>query len=138
MAKRAAEAESLKGLGAYLHRLRLLRNRTQQDVADLADVDVRYISRVELGRVNPTYLSLLRIMKALDICSAALPPPSPEDFIPRDLCACIQNMMRLKQGTKMRKALECFDKVLDIKPLPGDMMSICPFVVPSRGARNKR
>ena len=60
---RAASHPALRRLGQRLRLLRLARNWTQEELAAECDLDRSYVSGLETGRRNPTYLSLLRIAK---------------------------------------------------------------------------
>lgn len=60
---RAASHPALRRLGQRVRRLRLARNWTQEELAAECDLDRSYVSGLETGRRNPTYLSLLRIAK---------------------------------------------------------------------------
>jgi transcriptional regulator with XRE-family HTH domain len=59
-------------LGAHIRNLRLKKGWTQEDLAGEAQLDRSYVSGLEVGRRNPTYLNLLRLAKALDTSILAL------------------------------------------------------------------
>lgn len=52
-------------LGHNVARLRCLRGFTQEKLAELADVDRRYIQRIEAGTANPGIDVLSRLKSAL-------------------------------------------------------------------------
>lgn len=62
---RSSPHPALKRLGARIRQLRVGRNWTQEDLAGECGLDRSYVSGLEVGRRNPTYLNLLRIGKTL-------------------------------------------------------------------------
>ena len=62
----------LKKLGARIRELRTARNWTQEDLAGECGLDRSYVSGLEVGRRNPTYLNLLRLAKTFRIPLANL------------------------------------------------------------------
>lgn len=54
-------------LGERLKKLRKERNLSQEDFADATQLDRTYVSGLERGVRNPSYLTLLKIAKALHI-----------------------------------------------------------------------
>jgi transcriptional regulator with XRE-family HTH domain len=64
---RSALHPALKRLGQRIRDLRTDKNWTQEDLAGECGLDRSYVSGLEVGRRNPTYLNLLRIAKTLDI-----------------------------------------------------------------------
>jgi len=69
---RSTPHPALKRLGARIRELRSARNWTQEDLAGECGLDRSYISGLEVGRRNPTYLNLLRIAKTLNTALPAL------------------------------------------------------------------
>ena len=51
--------------GERIRQLRTAKSWTQEDLAGECGLDRSYVSGLEVGRRNPTYLSLLRIAKTL-------------------------------------------------------------------------
>ena len=62
----------LKRLGETIKRLRIARDVTQEELADLASVHRTYIGMVERGEKNITYLSAQKIATALGISLSEL------------------------------------------------------------------
>jgi transcriptional regulator with XRE-family HTH domain len=56
---------ALRRLGERIRQLRTTKNWTQEDLAGECGLDRSYVSGLEVGRRNPTYLNLLRIAKTL-------------------------------------------------------------------------
>lgn len=54
-------------IGALLRYYRKLKNLSQNDLAELADVNEKYYSKIERDENNPTYAILNRIVNALDM-----------------------------------------------------------------------
>lgn len=81
-----SEARSSRELDAFLHRLgrrirtlRQTRGLTQEEVAELARLDVRHYQAIEAGESNMTVASLLGLSTALRVSLPLLflvPPPS--------------------------------------------------------------
>lgn len=65
MPPRSTLDPALKRLGARIRELRTAKNWTQEDLAGECGLDRSYVSGLEFGRRNPTYLNLLKIAKTL-------------------------------------------------------------------------
>ena len=52
-------------LGKNINRLRMQRGLTQDDLAGLADIDRRYVQRIEAGTANPGIDVICRVRDAL-------------------------------------------------------------------------
>lgn len=59
--------QELINLGRLIRNKRELKGLTQIELAEKAGVDRNYIGMVERGERNPSYLSLQKIAKGLDI-----------------------------------------------------------------------
>ncbi len=59
-------------LGAAIHSLRLEREAKQLDVAEDAGITVSHLSRIETGKVNPTWGTVEAIAGALGVTIADL------------------------------------------------------------------
>jgi transcriptional regulator with XRE-family HTH domain len=55
-----------RALGDALRRLREARGWTQERLAEEAETDLRQVGGIERGLRNPTYLSLVRLARALE------------------------------------------------------------------------
>jgi transcriptional regulator with XRE-family HTH domain len=62
-----SDKKKLQLLGNRIRELRKERSLSQETLAELADIHVNHLRRIELGQANPTYLVLLRICAALDV-----------------------------------------------------------------------
>jgi transcriptional regulator with XRE-family HTH domain len=62
-----AEKKLLHALGERIRELRKERELSQEKLAELADIHVNHLRRIELGQANPTYLVLWRLARAVDI-----------------------------------------------------------------------
>lgn len=58
---------ALKRLGERIRQLRQAKKWTQEDLAGECGFDRSYVSGLEFGRRNPTYLKLLKLAKSLGI-----------------------------------------------------------------------
>ena len=67
-----AHDPSLLALGAAIRSARLERGMSQEDLAERSEIDRAYMSSIERGTQNPGVISILRIVKALDMSLAAL------------------------------------------------------------------
>ena len=54
-------------LGKNVNRLRMQRGLTQDDLAELAEIDRRYVQRIEAGTANPGVDVLFRIRESLHV-----------------------------------------------------------------------
>ena len=67
MPPRSEPHAALRRLGAHIRELRTAKGWTQEDLAGECGLDRSYVSGLEGGRRNPTYLNLLKVAKTLDI-----------------------------------------------------------------------
>lgn len=56
---------SVKAFGVHLRRLREERNLSQQELADLADVNKKTLQRIENGKTSPTYDFMVSLANGL-------------------------------------------------------------------------
>jgi len=64
---RSTPHPALKRLGGRIRDLRTAKKWTQEDLAGECGFDRSYVSGLEVGRRNPTYLKLLKLAKTLGI-----------------------------------------------------------------------
>jgi transcriptional regulator with XRE-family HTH domain len=64
---RSSDKEGLLKLGLHIKKLRTNKTMSQEDLAYAADVSLSQISRIELGKHNTTFSTLLSICKAMNI-----------------------------------------------------------------------
>ncbi len=62
----------LKTFGEKLKKIRIEHSISQEELASITNLDRTYISGLERGLRNPSYLILLRITKALNISPQVL------------------------------------------------------------------
>lgn len=67
---------SLKQLGDNIRRERMSKNITQQQLAELADLNIRNVQRIEAGESDILFSTLARIKKALGCSWEILIPKS--------------------------------------------------------------
>jgi transcriptional regulator with XRE-family HTH domain len=60
-----SDEEILKALGGRVRELRKQRALSQETLAELTEIHLNHLRRIELGQANPTYLVLLRLAAAL-------------------------------------------------------------------------
>jgi transcriptional regulator with XRE-family HTH domain len=65
--KSGAKAGIVRSLGAQVRRLRLDRKLSQEDLAELAGLNYKYLGRVELGKSDPGAYVLVRLASALGV-----------------------------------------------------------------------
>jgi transcriptional regulator with XRE-family HTH domain len=58
---------ALRKLGERIRQLRQAKKWTQEDLAGECGFDRSYVSGLEVGRRNPTYLKLLKLARSLGI-----------------------------------------------------------------------
>jgi transcriptional regulator with XRE-family HTH domain len=68
--------EVLRFIAANVRRLRWQRSLTQQALSDLADVDLRFIQRIERGTTNLSIGALVALSEALDVEPTAMFRPA--------------------------------------------------------------
>lgn len=61
------ESNALNSLGQIIREKREYQGLTQVEVAEKAELDRNYIGMVERGERNPSYLSLVKIAKGLNM-----------------------------------------------------------------------
>lgn len=61
------EQDILSDFGNRLRKLRIEKGVSQEKFADLTQLDRTYVSGLERGKRNPSYLILLKIAKSLNI-----------------------------------------------------------------------
>jgi len=59
------QAAQLKAFGTNLRRERMAKKITQEKLAELADLNIRTIQKIEAGHVNILLTTVLRLRKAL-------------------------------------------------------------------------
>jgi transcriptional regulator with XRE-family HTH domain len=59
--------DNLIKFGLHIKFLRLERNLTQVELANLAQFDKNYIGQIERGERNPSLINLIRLSKALNV-----------------------------------------------------------------------
>lgn len=60
-----AESRQLKLYGANLRRERIARNMTQEKLAELADLNIRTLQKIEAGETNILITTAIRLRDAL-------------------------------------------------------------------------
>lgn len=69
---RSTPHPALRRLGERIRELRTAKEWTQEDLAGECGLDRSYVSGLEVGRRNPTYLNLLKIARTFDISLVGL------------------------------------------------------------------
>ncbi len=54
-------------IGNRIKELRARKDVTQEQLAEIAEINVKYLSKIEMGTKNPTLNVFIRIAKALDV-----------------------------------------------------------------------
>ena len=63
----SGENADLKKFGDNLRRMRKSQDLSMEALANMADMELSQIARIETGKINPKLLTLLSIAKALKI-----------------------------------------------------------------------
>lgn len=66
------KSESLRRLGKRIRKLRLQQGYSQEKLAEKCGFDRTYISLIERGRRNPSFVNLMKLAKGLDISVSEL------------------------------------------------------------------
>lgn len=61
------DEEVISNIGARIRDIRVSKNISQQHLADLCDVDLSQINRIELGKINTSVSILFLISKKLNV-----------------------------------------------------------------------
>ncbi|HEY5296337.1 MAG TPA: helix-turn-helix transcriptional regulator [Verrucomicrobiae bacterium] len=65
MALDKQQAAKLKNFGGKVRRVRVSRNVTQEQLAELADLNIRTVQKIEAGHINILLTTVLRIKESL-------------------------------------------------------------------------
>jgi transcriptional regulator with XRE-family HTH domain len=65
--KYARDIEGISQFGSHLREIRKLKGISQEELANLADVELSQISRIERGVINTSITQILQIAKALNL-----------------------------------------------------------------------
>lgn len=68
------QAQLLRGLGIKLRKRRYEIDCTQEEISSVIDCNLSHYSEIERGKVNPSYIMIIRLAKALLL--------SPKDLMP--------------------------------------------------------
>jgi transcriptional regulator with XRE-family HTH domain len=72
--KRQKDTKILNTIGDKLKAVRLEKDLTQQDVAKKAGINGNYYAKVERGEASLSVITLLKLLKALDLKSSDILP----------------------------------------------------------------
>ena len=64
---RRVKTDTLTQFGLRVRRLRIERNLSQEDLAELADLHRNYVSQIECGRRNVSLLNILKLANGLKV-----------------------------------------------------------------------
>lgn len=67
MSLEANESEELIKFGSNLRRIRKEKKLSMETLANLAEVELSQIYRIETGKINPKLTTILNVAKALEI-----------------------------------------------------------------------
>lgn len=67
MVLQSNDSEELKNFGNNLRRIRKEKDLSMEVLANLAEIELSQIFRIETGKINPKLTTILIIAKALDI-----------------------------------------------------------------------
>ena len=75
MPRAKSENAQLKAFGANVRRERVAREMTQARLAELVDLNIRNLQKIEAGQTNVLVTTLVRIRRALKCSADKLVPP---------------------------------------------------------------
>jgi len=61
------EQEAILALGKKIRLLRKERKLSMQTLANIAEIELSQIHRIELGKINPRFTTILKIANALSV-----------------------------------------------------------------------
>jgi transcriptional regulator with XRE-family HTH domain len=103
-------ADTKKLIGARLKGLRKRAGLTQEQLAELVDLDARHVSRLEVGRHFPSLDSLERIATALNVPLSEFFQFSTEET-PASLRAYISKFAKAATPSQLRLAVKVIQLV---------------------------
>ena len=65
MSLNSKQAAQIKAFGVNVRRERMAKNITQEKLAELVDLNIRTVQKIEAGHVNILLTTVLRLRKAL-------------------------------------------------------------------------
>ncbi len=71
---RETKSDVLRELGRQVREFRKTRGLTQQELADVLDVSIAYVSLIERGGRNPPYTTVVAVARALGVSVGELLP----------------------------------------------------------------
>jgi len=74
MFKKSNEVEEIKNFGLNIRRLRKERKLSMQKLANIAEIEISQIYRIETGKINPKLTTILSIARALEVSPKELMP----------------------------------------------------------------
>jgi transcriptional regulator with XRE-family HTH domain len=66
--------DKLKILGSHIRSLREKKGYSQEALSFKADLHRTYVSQLELGQRNPSYITLMKLAQALSVSMAGIVP----------------------------------------------------------------
>jgi transcriptional regulator with XRE-family HTH domain len=72
MFKKSNEVEEIKNFGLNIRKLRKERKLSMQKLANIAEIEISQIYRIETGKINPKLTTILSIARALEVSSKEL------------------------------------------------------------------
>jgi len=69
---KSEKSDDIKTFGENVRRLRKEQNLSMEELANLADIELSQIYRIETGKINPKLTTILQIAKGLEIESYLL------------------------------------------------------------------
>lgn len=81
-------------------------NITQEQLAERASINSKYLSRIELGRENPTLDMLIKLAKALEVEILEIFDFGHLEKIDKDLKSSIDELLKSTSQNKLRQILK--------------------------------
>lgn len=67
------DIKAMKSIANSIKEARSKNRLTQQEVADVADINVNYYAKIERGEAIPALVTLIRILNAVGVKTLAVP-----------------------------------------------------------------
>lgn len=102
-------------LGKIIKKLRKLKGYTQQQTAELADIDDKHLSKIENGIHKPTYQTLIKLSKVLNFDLSDMSTDDPV-LMPSFLFnnTAYQKSLKILQSSESEAEVEHYYEILKL------------------------
>jgi transcriptional regulator with XRE-family HTH domain len=107
------QRSDLNTLGSRIRHIRKSQHLTQREIADKANIDIKYYGRIERGLANITFTTLVKVADALGVCPGAVAGLLAEySATAVDVFATVDRLARSKDEFRLRQVSNFLKEVL--------------------------